>query len=457
MLTCLLGMSVILEELTSNFNMLADNEVKSLRIDHGFTSEEEFSAVLDAAYWGAKLFRNSQRSSKVLGPAMVSVNFTLKDLRRQALSTFKTPLTERGIRGVMNCLLSQHPSIRSSTVFTWGVLLQQSTNIAIRKTLVSIDARLDVENISSPDQERREALETSPLQAPVQLGIDPEDFSDEMLKESHIAFEILDDNDDDYADDYAADDDDYADDNDDDYAAADDDDLSRGHSREQTETQDFKIELTKAFPHPSGPERNGKDIGRNKGNRKDAVRSVRYLNILTDSYCSYLIHDVASDPLPVLSNPVIATAILDRMTQLGFTLLYGLTGQVADSRDDVVEDYEIRMYEACFELFIRIVAPRLPCLHSQLHLQSTPSSSSVFVNSNSTIPHEGRTYIHSMVDWSSRRAMFAMSPSILSAVVNCLYPRVYDVFAATDVLLCLVYAIEEPVRIAKLIQSMYAW
>ena len=84
---------------------------------------------------------------------------------------------------------------------------------------------------------------------------------------------------------------------------------------------------------------------------------------------SYVIPHRYIDPLAGLSHPAVAGLVIERLGSLGFSLLYGITGQVADERGDGIDEYEENAFDAALELLLCVVAPRLPAVHKQLCME----------------------------------------------------------------------------------------
>jgi hypothetical protein len=76
--------------------------------------------------------------------------------------------------------------------------------------------------------------------------------------------------------------------------------------------------------------------------------------------------DSDADPLSGLSHPAIAAAVLHKLGDTGFCLLYNLTGQVVSDDGEVVPHYEEEHFDALLELFLCVVAPRMGAYHKQL-------------------------------------------------------------------------------------------
>lgn len=81
------------------------------------------------------------------------------------------------------------------------------------------------------------------------------------------------------------------------------------------------------------------------------------------TYKSRLILDVNSDPIKALSHPAVAALILDRLGQLGFALLFHVTGQIVNDDGDTLDDYELQIFDAGIDFFLMIIVPRLPAIY----------------------------------------------------------------------------------------------
>ena len=92
------------------------------------------------------------------------------------------------------------------------------------------------------------------------------------------------------------------------------------------------------------------------------------VNICISSYSfsSPLVMDMSSDPLRGLSHPAVVSSVLSKLGDVGFSLLFNITGQVITDDGEEVPYYEEEHYDALFELFLCVVAPRLAAYHKQL-------------------------------------------------------------------------------------------
>ena len=442
-------------------------------------------------------------------------NYTLDDVKQYTAKAFERPLSDRGVRGLFSALMSLHPSIQYSTLFVWTTILQQQTDQGIaaqnklkmkasparvtaspsQKTasnLVAVDsngsstasdatdkpaaspasplssvpgdfrASLNLSVALSPQTllleggGERDRPKLSPLREPVRLlslssSSDEEDENEEedggedgvrgrrgaapagkVSLESYIALEFLDD----------------------------DDNAEEVQPAEPTAppTESTSIAATAAevdAPHAdapsSTPSRSSKGLFRDRKKQRGGLAA--------DCYPSYLVLSVETDPVPALCHPAVFTTVLDRLAQMGYSLLHALTGQVVTDEEEVVEEYEERVFEACVEMLLRLFAPRLPAIHALLAPHMSEGASKTTVPSVEAPPQRAQTSYVFVNSWRARPSLF-ISPcaSLLQAVTLHLYPDMYSLFAAVDQMLCLVHtAVEEYLRLTTLLRGMYAW
>ena len=115
-------------------------------------------------------------------------------------------------------------------------------------------------------------------------------------------------------------------------------------------------------------------------------------------------------------------------------MLFGLIGQVVDARDNVVEDYEEQLLEACFEMLIRLILPRLPNIYTTISPEPFLPRDPLLIELT-----KPSSFVYNQPQ-SHPRSYFIGYHSLLTVVTLKLCPSIYELFASIDQMLCLLCA-----------------